>query len=462
MKDVVIVGAGIAGLAAAWRLRHWDIAVLESERRVGGRIKSARRGDYWMNWGAHVYSGPGSETDALLHEVGIEAVGVPGSFKGMGMDGTLLSSGHIATYPFRLPLSARDRRAIITAGAKVGLGVLRYNLLMRRHAGASPAIRQQRAYDFEDVRTFADYVGDLPPGAAQLFETVVTRSAGDMDEIYAGCGLGYFSLVFFAGKGLNRNIMGGPSTLTEGIAVALGERVRLGAQVHEIVHRGDGVVVRYAQDGAEHEVQARAVVLATPATVSHRIAVDLPTDVREALGAVVYGPHVSSAFLTNETGPRPWDGTYAIAAPTSSFAIALNQANVVRGAEGSPQARRPGGSLMTFSPAGRGRALLEATDEEIVATHLRDLETILGHDVAGSVVESGASRWVDGSPYRFPGRGRLQPALLRGGSRVFLAGDYLGTLYTESAIGTGFVAAQHAASICGTERQRAGLADASP
>lgn len=134
----------------------------------------------------------------------------------------------------------------------------------------------------------------------------------------------------------------------------------------------------------------------------------------------------------------------------------------MRGAEGSPQARRPGGSLMTFSPAGRGRALLEATDEEIVATHLRDLETILGHDVAGSVVESGASRWVDGSPYRFPGRGRLQPALLRGGSRVFLAGDYLGTLYTESAIGTGFVAAQHAASICGTERQRARLADASP
>lgn len=41
MKDVVVVGGGIAGLSAAWRLRHRDILVLESEGRVGGRIRSS-------------------------------------------------------------------------------------------------------------------------------------------------------------------------------------------------------------------------------------------------------------------------------------------------------------------------------------------------------------------------------------------------------------------------------------
>lgn len=450
MKDVVIVGGGIAGLAAAWRLRHWDISLLEAHTRVGGRIKSERHGAYWMNWGAHVYAGPGSETDALLREVGINAVLVPGSLKGMGMNGAFLTRGHIASYPFRIPMSAADRAAIFTAGAKIGLSSLRYKLMVARHRNESPSVRQQHIYDFEDERTFTDLVGQLPPDAAKLFETVVTRSAGDMDEISAGCGIGYFSLVLFAGKGLNRNIVGGPSTLTDGIAIALGDRVQLGAAVQEIVHRPESVVVRYSQDGVDHEVEARAVVLATPATVSHRVAVDLPTDIRDALGAVRYGPHVSSAFLTDEDGPRPWDSTYAIAAPKSSFAIALNHANVIRGAE---KTRAPGGSMMTFSPANRGRALLEMTDEEIVATHLRDLDAILGHDFASSVVQSGASRWVDGSPYSFPGRGRLQPALMRGSSRVFLAGDYLGTLYTESAIGTGFAAAQHAASICGTARR---------
>ena len=38
--------------------------------------------------------------------------------------------------------------------------------------------------------------------------------------------------------------------------------------------------------------------------------------------------------------------------------------------------------------------------------------------------------------------GKLQPTLMGGFSRVLLGGDYLGTLYTESAITMGFSAAQ--------------------
>ena len=63
-------------------------------------------------------------------------------------------------------------------------------------------------------------------------------------------------------------------------------------------------------------------------------------------------------------------------------------------------------------------------------------------------------RWETGAPYCFPGRAALQPTLTRRGSRVFLAGDYLGTLYTETAISTGFSAAQEAASLLATERQQ--------
>ncbi|MEI2776985.1 MAG: universal stress protein [Tetrasphaera sp.] len=164
-------------------------------------------------------------------------------------------------------MSNRDRAGIFTAGAKLGLSALRYNLLTRRHEHDSPANRQQYVYDFEDERTFADLIGQLPPDAAKLFETVVTRSAGDMDEISAGCGVGYFALVLFAGKGLNRNIVGGPATLTEGISVALGDRVQLGAAVQEIVHRPSSVVVRYTQHGVDHEIEARAAVLATTAAL---------------------------------------------------------------------------------------------------------------------------------------------------------------------------------------------------
>ena len=51
MKDVIIVGGGLAGLSAAWRLKQHDILLLESEDYIGGRVKSERRGDYWLNWG---------------------------------------------------------------------------------------------------------------------------------------------------------------------------------------------------------------------------------------------------------------------------------------------------------------------------------------------------------------------------------------------------------------------------
>lgn len=311
-------------------------------------------------------------------------------------------------------------------------------------------MRQQRIYDFENDRSFLDYIGNLSEDAAALFQTTVTRSAGDMDQISAGAGIGYFSLVLGIGQGLNRGIVGGPSTLTGSIAAALGERIELGAVVQEVVHRKDSVIVRYCQDGVDHEVEARTVVLATTADVSHRIGVDLPEDLRGALAQIKYGPHVSTAFLTDENEAKPWDDIYAIAAPKRSFAIALNQASIVRGTE---SVRRSGGSFMTFSPAGLGRALLEKPEEEVIQTHLADLDQVLGHGFADSVVEAQIDRWANASPYSFPGRAKLQSTLMRGTDRVFLAGDYLGTLYTESSITTGFSAAQDATSLLATEQQ---------
>ena len=286
MKDVVIVGGGLAGLAAGWRLRHWDTVLLESGSRVGGRIRSERRGRYWLNWGGHVFAGPGSSTDALLSETGITAAQVPGALAALSMNGKLLLKGPMQTYPFRIPMSMSSRIALVKAGIKVSAQVLRYARIVRQRPGEDPAVRQQRIYDFENDRSFSDFVGDLPEDAGALFYPTVTRSAADPHEISAGAGIGYFSLVWNIGQGLSRGIVGGPSTLTQGIATALGERVQLDAEVVEIVHTKRSVVVRYRQDGVDNEVEGRCVVLATPATVSHRVAVDLPQDIRDALGKV--------------------------------------------------------------------------------------------------------------------------------------------------------------------------------
>lgn len=444
LVDVVIVGAGIAGLTAAWRLREHDIVLLEANELVGGRIRSERRGPYWLNWGGHVYDGgPASATQRLLRETGFESRPVPGNLAGLSMNGKLLLSGRVETFPFRIPMAWRDRASLIRAGAKVRLAVARYARLSKRRPGEDEDTRQQRVYDFMNDRSFADFIGQLPEDAEALFKPTVTRSSAEMHQISAGAGVGYFNLVWNIGAGLSHSIVGGPSTLTDGIAQALGERVRLGAQVEEVLHKKDSVVVRYRQHGVEREVRARCVVLATSASVSRRVAVDLDEDIRQALSRIEYGPFVSAAFLTNETDRQPWDDTYAVATPKRSFNVVLNMSNNVHGYASE---RQPGSSFMAFSPAGLARDLLEQDDDTILKTYIEDLDEVLP-GTASHIVEAEVARWPEASPYCFPGRSKLQPTLTRRGGRVMLAGDYLGTQYTESAVHTGFAAAEAAAAV---------------
>ncbi len=68
--DVVIVGSGVAGLAAAYSLRHRDVVVLELEDDIGG---NARHGPGYP-WGAHYVTAPTSdahEVRALFDELGV-------------------------------------------------------------------------------------------------------------------------------------------------------------------------------------------------------------------------------------------------------------------------------------------------------------------------------------------------------------------------------------------------------
>jgi len=126
VRDAVIVGGGLAGLAAGWRLRDHDVVLLESGDRIGGRIRSERRGQYYLNWGGHVFAGANSGTDTLLRETSVAALAIPGALTGLAMNGKLLLGGRVETYPFRIPMSWSSRISLLKAGGKVGLTVLRY------------------------------------------------------------------------------------------------------------------------------------------------------------------------------------------------------------------------------------------------------------------------------------------------------------------------------------------------
>lgn len=437
--EVVVVGAGIAGLTAAWTLRERDVLVLEATDRVGGRMRSEPRGPYWLNLGAHLFGGPGSLLDRLVRETGLETRPIPGNRMGLAFRGRVLKSGRPESYPLRLPLSLAARLSFIRAGLRLRRAARGYLREARPRPGEAPGARRARVLAYRDDTTFADLLGPLHPDVADIFRAIAQRITAEPDQISAGCGAALFALVWGGQDTLARNLIGGSERLPQALATRLGERVVTGAAVREVAPAGDGVRVRFTRRGAAEEVEAAQVIAATPAHVTREVVRGLPPDTVDALGRIRYGSFVCGALLTGETGPAPWDDVYAIACVDTSFNMLFNHANPLRGAG----RREPGGSLMVYGGGARGHRLLAMTDGEIRDAFVRDVRAVLP-GTEGIVREVVIQRWPQAIPFAPPGRARLQTALERPLGRVLLAGDYLEYAEMEAAAESGLEAGQEA------------------
>jgi protoporphyrinogen/coproporphyrinogen III oxidase len=426
-RDVVVIGGGIAGLAAAWRLRHRDVLLLEAGDRLGGRMRSDVRGDYWLNYGAHLFPAPGSLVHRIARECGLETVPVTGGMMGLAVGSTVLDRGRVETYPLRLPLSIPDRIAFVRAGLKIQRAVARYHRLEHR-------------YDFEDKRTFREFLGPLPPAVEEIFSCAGHRATAELDELSAGCGIGLFALVWGGRRSLiARNLLGGTGQLPAAMGRDLGDRARTGCRVHAVRPDGTDLVV----DADGEEIRARHVIVAAQAPRAVALVAQVADRAADALAALTYGPFLSVAVETSETTAMPYDDVYAIATPGRVFDVFTNQAHALR-ARGS---RRPGGSLMLFAGGRAAAAQMSDPDGVVVERFLADLHELFPQ-TRGAIASAAVQRWELGNVYARPGRGRLQAALegpLGTHENLHLAGDYFAELGTmEAAARTGFAAAERA------------------
>ena len=439
-RDVVIIGAGMAGLSTAWDLQDRDIVVLEATDRVGGRMLSLPRGDLWLNLGAHVFAGQDSAVGRLIDGVGVQAIPVPGTLTGVSYRGRLVTSGRVELYPFRLPISFKGRVDFIRAGIRLRRLVAQYAKLAELVPGESLPDRQQRMLAFMDDRSAMDVLGPLSPEVDAFFRCTLTRGTGEPEEIAAGYGVGYFHMVWDKTGGLVRNIVGGTQLLMDGLAAPHGDRIRLGVRTTRVAQDADGVTVEYEQGGVQHRIRAKAVVVATQAFVTREIVEGLPEDMLAAMHELRYGPNVCAAFRTNEIGPQRWDDVYAIATPKRSFSMMFNMGNVLQATD---RPRPVGSSFMVYAVADLGRRVLPMPDHDVLDLFQHDLEAVLP-ELQGKVVERVLRRVEGGLPFPHVGRGRIQPALTQPLGRIHLAGDYLGSWYAETAAWTGAYAAANA------------------
>lgn len=280
-RRVIVLGAGLAGLAAAYELSHagYDVIVLEARDRTGGRVLTLRA-DF---------------DDDLYAEAG--AVGVP--------EGHLLTMGYAKHFglPLRLGDSVRSTAAprYAVAGRLLApdaqgradwpvelreeertTGI--FSTLERALAGILQRIGDPlspgwpdpslSAYDEVTFGQLLRQVG-MSHGAVEILRMGYYAEWGDGIETYSALSI-LRDMVLNRRAGRTWVINGGTDRLPRAFAAALGRRVRLSSRVEAVQQSGSGVRVTYTHAGSRHVASGDYVICALPFTALRRISVQPP------------------------------------------------------------------------------------------------------------------------------------------------------------------------------------------
>ena len=426
VADVVIVGAGLSGMSAAHELRDLDVMVVEAEPRVGGRTLSGEHEGYWYNSGAQFVWD--RRTLQMCRELGLEVISGDGARAGIFLRGRLVDAGNPYALMLKLPLSIRER---------IDFG----RTIMRLRRMAERMDRLDRAS--LDRQSLEDLMGKVTPITHEILDNVTENGAGlGIAEVSGWIGLGYAIHLF--GGDVNETlkaVRGGTQQITRAVAQRLDpERLVLGASVSKIESDGSGAVVTFSRDGQVETIRARRCIMSAPAPAVLETVPDLPPEKKEALAAIQpYTEGLNVAWMTDETGPMPWDRLLAVPVIGASFELFSNNSFFAR--QGAA-ARRPGGTFVTLSISGaKGRGFSQLSDEEIRNAQLEDLKRMFPS--AADVLERATTRIVRWRALpRFPkGWLAMQSALRAPVGNVHFCGDYTAQPGTPGAVGSGHYAA---------------------
>ncbi|MEA2688458.1 MAG: hypothetical protein QOD51_1065 [Candidatus Eremiobacteraeota bacterium] len=350
-SDVVVIGAGAAGLAAARALSRAGVTtiVLEARDRIGGRLYTREDAGLPMpvELGGEFIHGTAGVSFALLRDANTSAVDT-GDASFMLEDGKLRDGEDPFETVARVMARAKDLRKDVSVEEFL------------RNLPDGPEVERERRY----ARMLVEGFDAADPAVASTRAIAAEWSSGESGqtaEQFRPLG-GYAHLL---------------RTLLGALDPAL-VHVRLATPVHAVRRDGDGVVIdAMTSAGDPLEVRARAAIVTLPAGVLNANAVrfepELPRAMRDALARIVMGPvtklvlRFRSAFWERVRDARYRDGAFfhnaAAAFPTFWTMLPL---------------RAP--LLVAWAGGPKSDALAGLDEPGLIATALDDLRTLFGDE----------------------------------------------------------------------------------
>jgi monoamine oxidase len=277
VSNVVVVGAGLAGLAAARRLvaLGHEVTVVEARERVGGRTEGLVLDDGTPLELGGQWLGPGhTRMYELVGELGLA------TFRTWNDEGQLLLDllGKRSTMK---PVKSAVPRISPFALADLAQGVLRFARLAARTDLEQPW--RTPGAEVLDGQTWESWIRrNLRTRAGRAYfhlacEAVWAAEASDISLLHA---LFYthsnadLDTLLSVDRGAQQDrVTGGSVRVAEAMAAALGERVVLEHPVRQIRQDSDGVWVS-TRDGSQYQGDAAIVTL--PPTLAGRLEYDPP------------------------------------------------------------------------------------------------------------------------------------------------------------------------------------------